>query len=198
MFLAFSHHRCVCVWPVCDGHFCECWAGGDGQPGTVLPHRLPAQLYRHRVPSQPPVYFQRQHLHREPGGSGASTEILPVQRRLAQRLLSRLCHGKSLTFLPSSIWLISGIGRLWFIARSRSSSSNNMLYRWSDCGANETFLWTTLLPIRYHFCSSNLTWINLFCSPQDLLKILVCSGSALWQLGRYLVYWRSGIYLIRK
>lgn len=107
MFLAFSHHRCVCVWPVCDRHFCERRAGGDGQPGTVLPHRLPAQLYRHWVPSQPPVYFQRQHLHGEPGGSGASQEILPIQRRLTQRLLSRLCHRKSLAFLPSSIYRIS-------------------------------------------------------------------------------------------
>lgn len=93
--VAFVCRRCFCVRTVCHRHLCQRWPGGDRRPLALLPVCVQAQLHQQRVSLQPPVHHQRQHLHGEPGGGGERSPLLPVQGRLAQRLLSRLRHGET-------------------------------------------------------------------------------------------------------
>lgn len=87
--------RCFCIRTVRHRHLCQRWPGGDRRSLALLPVCVQAQLHQQRVSPQPPVHHQRQHLHGEPGGGGERSPLLPVQGRLAQRLLSCLRHGET-------------------------------------------------------------------------------------------------------
>lgn len=87
--------RCFCFRTVRHRHLCQRWPGGDRRPVALLSVCVQAQLHQQRVSLQPPVHHQRKHLHRQPGGGGECSPLLPLQGRLAQRLLGCLRHGET-------------------------------------------------------------------------------------------------------
>lgn len=98
--VVFVCRRCFCLRTVCHRHLCQRWPGGDRRPLALLPVCLQAQLHQQRVSLQPPVHHQRQHLHGEPGGGGERSPLLPIQGRLAERLLRCLRHGEPSRWRP--------------------------------------------------------------------------------------------------
>lgn len=123
--VAFVCCRCFCLRTVRHRHLCQRGPGGDRRPLALLPVCVQAQLHQQRVPLQPPVHHQRQHLHGEPGGGGERSPLLPVQGRLAQHLLGCLRHGETSRAAPGgdeTAWL-SSAAAVTPSPCSRSSSS---------------------------------------------------------------------------
>lgn len=89
------YFRCLLLWPLHHHHLCQRRSSGDGTPDASFSDDVQAELHGSGLPVPAAVHQRAQSLQRQPLPGGVGSQVLPLQRRSAQLLLSHLHSGRA-------------------------------------------------------------------------------------------------------